>query len=490
MAVGGPAWQAGIRPGDTILEINGEKQSEFTEMLMIIALADQDTKLNMKIQRGGEVFETQVTPLVDPRGRGMTIGIMTNAEPVIQYVQPDSPAFEAGLKSGDRITHVEYTDPETQQTVRTAVNSYRDVTTIVQNPKLIGKQVTLEVLRGDPEQPEKLRLTVVPEIPETAPKLIGIAALSTRIDAIRNGSKAAGKFQVNDIILTTDGAEVYSLAELRKTAFEKDKLPLTLRVEREGATREVSVSGIDLANWIDDEISFNAVSMEKIPPVAGDIQAGMPATLAGMRPGDLITHMDGRQVAVFEEIRAAIRAKRGEPVEVTWSRKKPDGTMETQTAALTPAPQRIGYIGVMYRQDRFILRKGFFGAIATGFRRTILWGERVFLIIKGLFTRDISPKNLAGPVGIFTISYAVTQFGIGTLLYFLAMISINLAIINVFPVPVLDGGHLLFLGIEKVKGSPVALKTQVAAQTVGLVLLLSMAIFVTYNDIARLIWGM
>ncbi len=481
---GGPAWQAGLQPGDKILEINGQKQSEFTEMYMNVALADANKNLKFKIQRGDEVFDTEIAPVLDLQGRGMTIGIAPNNLPVVGLMPEGSPADKAGLRKGDKIISLEYEDPVSGETVTVPVRTGSDVTRTVGKPELVGKPIVFEIERKRPDRIKNLKVRVVPEIPEESPKLLGITGLATKIGAIQDSSSANDTFQVGDVLKAIHGIPYNSFRQL------KANLPpdgeVSVELEREAGLVKVSVQKKKLLSWLESEMAFSSASND---PVIGDVLPGMPAEKAGMKPGDRVTKVGGEKMETFTDVAKAIAARKGEPVEVTWERQKPDGGSEEFTAKLTPAPNRSGYVGIFFTQDRFILRKGFFGAIGTGISRTVLWAKRVLLIVKALFTRDISPKNLAGPVGIFTISYAVTQFGLGTLIYFLAMISINLAILNVFPIPVLDGGHLLFLGIEKIKGSPVAIKTQVAAQMVGLVLLLSMAVFVTYNDIARLITG-
>jgi regulator of sigma E protease len=492
---GQPAWQVGIEPGDKILEINGEEQKEFTEMAMSFALADDNTPMKLKIQRGDKTFDVTVTPVPDPMGRGMTIGIRPNNMPVVGYIQPGYPAEKAGLKKDDRITSIIYTDADSGKEVKSRITTYLDITKVVQDPRYIGKPVTLGIERGDPDNPEKLEVTLEPVIPREAPKLIGIAPPITTIAAIRDDSPAHNILQVGDTILTIGGKPFYTPDQIKQSTPAESQLVLGIErkpkasEEKAAKPQEITVDRSSLLAWLEKDIAFTTASPDEADePVVGTVQPGMPAQLAGMKPGDRITEVDGEPVMKFSGLAKAIRAKAGQPVAITWTRESSDGE-ETFSATITPTPQKIGYIGIMYQQDRFIQRMGFFGAISTGFSRTALWGKRVLLIVKALFTSKVSPQHLAGPVGIFTISYAVTQYGVGTLLYFLAMISINLAILNIFPVPVLDGGHLLFLGIEKIKGSPVTIKTQVVAQTVGLVLLLTMAVFVTYNDIVRLIWG-
>ncbi len=480
VAKGLPAWQAGIEPADTIVAVDGKKYGEFSEMYMAIALADPGSTLDITVKRDGETFNTRVKPILDPQGRGMSIGISPSYEPAVGGIQESSPMQKAGLRAGDRILSISYTDPQTGERLTSKVRNHLDISRIVTKGEFIGQPLVFEVQRAESQATESV--TVVPEISPQTHKIIGVSQYATKVIAIRRAPTVESPLKAGSVFQSIGGERFYSLEALSKDLFTLKSLKVKLA---DGS--EFDVEGAALRKWLEDDIALVPPTEE---PVIGYVHAGMPAALAGLRPGDRVVEVEGHPVETFTEFALAIRKKPGGPVQIKWLREKPGGGKQLHSASLTPAHQRKGYVGIIYRQDRFILReRSLFGAIGTGFKRTVLWGKRVFLVLKSLFTRTVSAQNLAGPVGIFTISYAVTQYGVGTLLYFLALISINLAIINIFPIPVLDGGHLLFLLIEKIKGSPVALKTQVIAQSVGLVLLLSLAVFVTYNDILRLVTG-
>ena len=127
-------------------------------------------------------------------------------------------------------------------------------------------------------------------------------------------------------------------------------------------------------------------------------------------------------------------------------------------------------------------------ACADGFSRTIYTTKKVFVILERMFYRGtVSTKNMGGIVMIAVVSYRFAEVGIGKLLYFLALLSVNLAILNLLPIPVLDGGQLVFLIVEKIKGSPVSERVQQYAALAGVALVLFLVLYVTYNDIARLI---
>jgi regulator of sigma E protease len=112
--------------------------------------------------------------------------------------------------------------------------------------------------------------------------------------------------------------------------------------------------------------------------------------------------------------------------------------------------------------------------------------KQLYVTLKRLFTGDVSARNLGGIIQISRVSYAYAESGWARFVYFLALLSINLAFINILPIPVLDGGHLLFLLIERVKGSPVSPKVLSYSQILGLVFVVGLMVFVTYNDIVRL----
>ena len=124
-------------------------------------------------------------------------------------------------------------------------------------------------------------------------------------------------------------------------------------------------------------------------------------------------------------------------------------------------------------------------AIKTGFAESAYYVKKVFEFVWGLLSRKVDVSNLGGPVVIGKYAGLTARAGFDVLLEFLALLSVNLAVLNILPIPVLDGGHLLFLLIEKLKGSPVSVKSRLIAQQIGMAFIIILIIFVTYNDITR-----
>jgi regulator of sigma E protease len=125
-------------------------------------------------------------------------------------------------------------------------------------------------------------------------------------------------------------------------------------------------------------------------------------------------------------------------------------------------------------------------AIVAGFTMTNIYGGAIIKFLKDVLSFSVSSKLIGGPLFIAQAVNQATQEGLASVLLLAAILSVNLCMVNLFPIPVLDGGQLLFLGIEKIKGSPVSLRTRAILQQIGLVLIIGLIIFVTRNDIWRI----
>jgi regulator of sigma E protease len=144
-----------------------------------------------------------------------------------------------------------------------------------------------------------------------------------------------------------------------------------------------------------------------------------------------------------------------------------------------------GY-GIVFRRLSETRRvPGILNAIGAGLRRSLQTASNILRTIGGIFSGRVSAKNLGGPIMIFEVSYQHAERNFVHFLYFLAILSVNLAILNVLPIPVLDGGHLMFLAIEAIRRKPLSERAMGMAQWVGLLLLLMLMAFVIVNDVGR-----
>ncbi|MHC4481799.1 MAG: site-2 protease family protein, partial [Planctomycetota bacterium] len=172
--------------------------------------------------------------------------------------------------------------------------------------------------------------------------------------------------------------------------------------------------------------------------------------------------------------------------QIQWAR---DGeTLSAQVKAVEDTSFSGGQIGIILeKQKKSLVRYGALGAIRTSLANTYRTLADFVLMVRGFARRDVSPRQMGGIVLIGQASYHAARQGMGMLLYMTAVISAALTFINILPIPVLDGGHLLFLAIEKLRGRRLGERVLTIAQTIGFVLLILLVIYVTRNDIARLI---
>jgi regulator of sigma E protease len=223
--------------------------------------------------------------------------------------------------------------------------------------------------------------------------------------------------------------------------------------------------------------------------LVGAVEPESPAAQAGIQNGDRIVAVDGQAVNAWEDLSGAIKQSAGEPLALRVQRSGQEVTMTVQ-----PRKKEVKNIFGELKEDWMIgigsqvsIEKGDPGlAIGKAFVQTYEYSKLTLIGLYKMITREVSPRNLGGPILIAQMAGQQAQEGIGSFLAFLAVLSINLGVLNLLPVPVLDGGHLFFFAVEAIIGRPVSLKYREKAQQVGIFLLLLLMIFAFANDIFRL----
>lgn len=225
----------------------------------------------------------------------------------------------------------------------------------------------------------------------------------------------------------------------------------------------------------------------------GEVTQDGPAMMAGLQPDDIIIALNGESVTNFDSLRVRINAVVEDTVHLTWvhgadTLSAPIVTAISELPDMDGGIDTVGVIGFGQKISHYE-KYGLLESISGGFVTThvIVWETIKF--IKKAVTGQISAKMIGGPVFIAQQSGKEARKGMSSLFFFMALLSVNLAVLNVLPIPVLDGGHMVFLAIEKIKGKPLSLKARGAAQQVGLIILLILILTVTYNDIMRLFTG-
>jgi len=237
---------------------------------------------------------------------------------------------------------------------------------------------------------------------------------------------------------------------------------------------------------------FATVGQPFTPPVIGKIQPGSAAEHAGLQPGDLIQSVDGVEVHRFEELRQMIMLDTGEPLTLSLIR---DGHPMTLKATpeivderdLLGNNQKIGRLGMLPSGDVVIRHEDPLTAVWQASRETWTITATSLETLGQMIIGRRSTDDLSGPIGIGQLSGEVWKEGFVPVVHFIALLSINLGLINLFPIPVLDGGHLLFYAIEAVRRRPVSERALALGFRVGFALIVSFFVFVMWHDLSRLI---
>jgi len=222
-----------------------------------------------------------------------------------------------------------------------------------------------------------------------------------------------------------------------------------------------------------------------LTPIVGSVSEGYPAYEAGINSGDQILSIDGDKTDSWNEVQLLIQTSKGKELEIKL--KRVNGNIET--VKLTPkevtSDEDVSYVvGISIAN---VKQTGFINSLKYAVNTTRLLFKLMLTTIKSLFTGAVSVNNLSGPVGIYSVVDDQAKLGFQNILYLVAFLSINVGVINLLPFPAFDGGRILFLIIEKIKGSPVSPKVENTIHNIGFFLLLALMIYITFNDILKLI---
>lgn len=215
--------------------------------------------------------------------------------------------------------------------------------------------------------------------------------------------------------------------------------------------------------------------------MVGKIYDDRPAAVAGFESGDIVTEVDGKKVSTWEDFTTVIREKPEEEIAVVVERNGTEHNLTVIPELVEDQQMKFGQIGVQLAFEKSLWRS-LTNGISQTFETTKLIVVNLFMLVTGQLSIDM----LAGPVGIYDVTDQVVQSGFYSFLMWTAMLSVNLGIINLVPLPALDGGRLLFVGIEAVRGKPIDPQKEGFVHFIGFALLMLLMIIVTWNDIQRL----
>lgn len=272
--------------------------------------------------------------------------------------------------------------------------------------------------------------------------------------------------------------------EERRVAFHHKRL----------GQRAAIVAAGPIANFVYAIIAlaflYVAFGQQVTPAQIGSVVEGSAAEAAGLQAGDRIIAIDGRSIERFEEVQLSVQSSTGDPMQI-------DVLRDGKPLSLTVTPE-MTTVTTRFGDERKVARLGITAsgtelvhldpasAIGQAFRETVMIVDLTLSAFGEMLVGARDSSDLAGVIGIAQMSGEVVQVSLPTTLWFTAMLSINLGLVNLFPIPILDGGHLLFYGFEAVRGRPLSEKAQEYGFRIGLALVLTFMLVATWNDLVRL----
>jgi regulator of sigma E protease len=479
----------GLKADDRITHVDGKEAGDMMDVKFATILARGGASLELTIEREGE--GQPLTFLIKPEKNEVTklrwIGVDAPLSLEIGDVMKGSPARAAGLTKGMAISAV----------------SGKPVETFSQYDRIVSAEQGRELLVTftDPPTGKSVDMIVVatPLMTEqdgSLPNLLGLVppVKITSADPKKPAAKAG--IQPGDLIASVNGHAWPDPETFMDVIKEAPTEGVVIAVYRDGQTltlqpikprkKQIGV-GIRYATDL---------------PIVGQTLADSPLhTESPLIGGTKLIEVNGEPVNSFGDVQRVLASLPvgDKPVEVALAYELNLGNRPREARTVSIEPELIKLIAeagwsapLPDGAPPMTLQMPVVGddpldAVALGFKKTHQFITQTYMTLLRLFQGTVPPDKLSGPVGIVHQGTIIAERGWEYLLFFLGLISVNLAVINFLPIPITDGGQAVFLAIEKIKGSPVSVRIQTAATVVGLALLLCVFLFVTYNDIARLL---
>jgi len=473
VAPGSPAWRAGIEPGTRILEVNGAKIASFEYIAQEVALAPPgESSLLVQGPLESAPRRLAIEPAFDERLGLATIGVAPGADRAGAILVPsESVAAKAGLSESDRIV---------------AVLGVPEGFPLEEALELASREGAPLRLRVAGEDGDEREVAVEPEWSTNDMKrVLGLLPALSIVREVRAGSAAAKLGLVaGDRIVRANGRRVLQRNDLALATLPGG--PLALEVDRAGERITLRGEALDRAAAFalsrDVALAPNLAQCEVVV-------APRAAAEGTLQSGDRLLSANGVELKDWEaDFLPLVQGVAAEQRSLTLKvlRELDGGTQATLEVQVTPGPQSAPDYGFGQREALYTYRaESLSEAIVVGMQATLKFATDSWLMLKRMVLGQVSSKHMGGIISIGVYAYSWAELGLAKLFFFLCMLSVNLAFINVLPVPLLDGGHLLFLVIEKLKGSPVSERVHSYSQVVGMVLILTLLVYVTYNDVMR-----
>ncbi|MHC4910899.1 MAG: site-2 protease family protein, partial [Planctomycetota bacterium] len=489
----------GLQPGDTVLTIDGKQAKTFADLQIASAMGRPGVPIDLTIEREGidEPLQFTVVPTKDKTSGLLGLGIVPGASTrlldddrtgVVQSLLEDAGLWDAGVRPGMTLQTVGGRVIKTYEQVADVIaqSDGAPVTTTWGDGTTTGIVASLDVS-------PRLQRLVLPEKAEDGFRefeqgLIGLVPL-TRISAVDGAN--ADVLKAGDIVLSIQSTVGPRMTEIQAVVRQNARATIDMTVLRDGARVVVQPTvsrkgmlGVGLVYAVDEPYVARPLdTVRDIAASASTASANLTTPIAGLAiPGGArITRIGDLEVTSWTDIRRGLleASSAGSSAEVEMAFEHPTAELESETVVLalnaeeTTDLHALGWSvrlpGDVFEPIRETLSAGGspIRAITMGIEETHKLIVMTYLTIDRLFRGSVGVEQLRGPLGIVHIGTKVLDGGFLYLVFFLAMISVNLAVINFLPIPIVDGGLFLFLVYEKLKGRPPSIAFQNAATVVG-----------------------
>jgi regulator of sigma E protease len=517
-----PASRAGLKAGDEIIEIAGEKDNLDFRNIVIGALlsgSDEEVALKVRHEDGSiEDFAVVAERIPTARGEMRAFGVLSPQSLTVASVSDPNALFEnTGLLPGDHIKSVNGRDVKTfwelEEIVQNALVS--EVKVLSERAerfgesKLIASKIGLELSFANSYTIEseselhhiysivpRLRIEgVVTKLPSIKDRLVSLLSkISTRESVV----DTSPKLQSGDVVLQIGDVENPTYLEIREvvTEYEDKELPImVLRVDANDVEEIFTVTTVPYripdSNRVVIGIRVALDAEHAVVAKTISVEDG-PARLAIPR-GAVITAVDGAEVSNFYDVIREIRRNAGERITIDYRLGERTGDGVTLDAGdveefITVKSGFAEFVPFEFL-ERLYKASGPIDAIVIGFKKTFIIIAQTYLSVKRLLEGLVGQKELSGPVGIIAMSYQIAaKQPLIDYVYFLGVISVLLAVFNLLPIPPFDGGWLVLLLVEKVKGSALSERVQESIAYAGVVFIVALFLYLTFNDIVNMLF--
>ncbi len=519
----------GLKPGDRIVAVDGQEITRFSQLAAMAALADPNQKFKMTVERVTDgkarigAAQIGVMPLDGHLAFGLTPAWSTTFGSLGNDIADDP------FKEGDKLLEVN------GQRIR----HHWEMPSVEEG--LNGDEVTIMILRGQKEV--KVRLQPKLRINDGVFFLKDGARISGRIIAFKGKegevvlslpSGQERQIHLSDAVWSARN-EILDILGLvprlsisgvfkGSPAFQAGLKPGDIILEYAGRPSPTMKAFLDINSEIAEEVTTIVVErkggrlppmeirpakhegriavgievgIDQMNPAVAYVRDGSPAARAGITAGDTFTKVNGMEVGNWIELFNALKAMQNQEISLSFEHRDL-AERKARIGALTPSvfdpedyrfvlfPGPRGFTVLMGKE----VKKHPIAAVLWGFRETWDFIVMTYATLVDTFRGTVSYREFSGPVGIGSIAIQAGRQGVTDLIYFMAIISISLAVLNFLPLPVVDGGYAVFLLIEKVRGKPLSLKTQNTIATVGWTLLIGFFVLLTWNDITQILSGL